>query len=132
MRLREETDIIPVATEYVVAISLWEKSWSVHFALAVIQQSTITGAEHMNTPSPACSSATMVDCSMRSRSMKLRKSSLYTLRSGSWKVYMGISRGSCSLVHSPVTCIRARDMMAELACEIPRERRFSVAPDTEG
>lgn len=36
--------------------------------------------------SPACSRATMVACSIRSRSMKLLKSSLYTLRSGSWNV----------------------------------------------
>ena len=35
---------------------------------------------------PACSRATMVACSIKSRSTKLRKSSLYTLRSGSWNV----------------------------------------------
>lgn len=35
---------------------------------------------------PACSRATIVACSIKSRSTKLRKSSLYTLRSGSWNV----------------------------------------------
>lgn len=38
---------------------------------------------------------------------------------------MGISRGNCSLVHSLATCSRARDTIAELAWEIPRDRRFS-------
>lgn len=75
---------------------------------------------------PACSNATMVACSIKSRSMKLLKSSLYTLRSGSWNVQMGISKGNCSLLQSFATCERARETMAELAWEIPLERRFSV------
>lgn len=38
---------------------------------------------------------------------------------------MGISRGNCSLVQSLATCSRARETIAELAWEIPRDRRFS-------
>lgn len=45
---------------------------------------------------------------------------------------MGISRGNCSLVHSLATCSRARETIAELAWEIPRERRFSVGEDEKG
>lgn len=41
---------------------------------------------HLRCHPPACSNATMVACSIRSLSMKLLKSSLYTLRSGSWNV----------------------------------------------
>lgn len=74
--------------------------------------------------SPACSSATSIDCSMRSRSMKLRKSSVYTVRSGSWKVQMGIS-SRCSLLPLLETWERARETMVELAWEMPRDRRFS-------
>lgn len=39
---------------------------------------------------------------------------------------MGISSGNCSLLHSLATWDRARETMAELAWEIPRERRFSA------
>lgn len=73
---------------------------------------------------PACSSATSIDCSMRSRSMKLRKSSVYTVRSGSWKVQMGIS-SRCSLLPLLETWDRARETMVELAWEMPRDKRFS-------
>lgn len=69
-----------------------------------------------------------MDCSMRSLSMKLRKSSLYTVRSGSWKAQMGISRG-CSLLPPPPpleTWDRARETMLELAWEMPLDRRFSA------
>lgn len=60
--------------------------------------------------------------------MKLRKSSRYTVRSGSWKVHRGMSRSS-SLLGPPVfeTWLRAKDTMVELAWEIPLDRRFSVA-----
>lgn len=44
---------------------------------------------------------------------------------------MGISKGNCSLVHSLATCRRARETIAELAWEIPRDRRFSAAMHTE-
>lgn len=78
---------------------------------------------------PACSKATSMDCSMRSLSMKLRKSSLYTVRSGSWKAQMGISRG-CSLLPPPPpleeTWDRARETRLELAWEMPLDRRFSA------
>lgn len=61
--------------------------------------------------------------------MKLRKSSLYTVRSGSWKAQMGISRG-CSLLPPPPpleeTWERARETMLELAWEMPLDRRFSA------
>lgn len=61
--------------------------------------------------------------------MKLRKSSLYTVRSGSWKAQMGISRG-CSLLPPPPpleeTWDRARETMLELAWEMPLDRRFSA------
>lgn len=50
---------------------------------------------------PACSKATIMDCSIRSLSMKPRKSSRYTVRSGSWKVHRGVSR-SGSLLLPPV------------------------------
>lgn len=78
--------------------------------------------------SPACSKATIIDCSMRSLSMKPRKSSRYTVRSGSWKVHRGVSRRG-SLLVPPVleTWERARDTMVELAWEMPLDRRFSVA-----
>lgn len=39
---------------------------------------------------------------------------------------MGISKGNCSLLQSFATCERARETMAELAWEMPLERRFSV------
>lgn len=61
--------------------------------------------------------------------MKLRKSSLYTVRSGSWKAQTGISRG-CSLLPPPPpleeTWDRARETMLELAWEMPLDRRFSA------
>lgn len=78
--------------------------------------------------SPACSKATIIDCSIRSLSMKPRNSSLYTVRSGSWKVHRGVSR-SGSLLVPPVfeTWERAKDTMVELAWEMPLDRRFSVA-----
>lgn len=80
--------------------------------------------------SPACSKATIIDCSMRSLSMKPRKSSRYTVRSGSWNVHKGVSRRG-SLLQLPVleTCDRARDTMVELAWEMPLDRRFSVAAE---
>lgn len=56
--------------------------------------------------------------------MKLRKSSVYTVRSGSWKVQMGIS-SRCSLLPLLETWDRARETMVELAWEMPRDRRFS-------
>ena len=56
--------------------------------------------------------------------MKLRKSSVYTVRSGSWKVQMGIS-SRCSLLPLLETWDRARETMVELAWEMPRNRRFS-------
>lgn len=78
--------------------------------------------------SPACSKATIIDCSIRSLSMKPRKSSRYTVRSGSWKVQRGVSR-SGSLLVPPVfeTWERAKDTIVELAWEMPLDRRFSVA-----
>lgn len=66
-----------------------------------------------------------MDCSIRSRSMKLRKSSEYTVRSGSWKVQMGISSRCSLLLPLLETWERARDTMVELAWEMPRDRRFS-------
>lgn len=82
--------------------------------------------------SPACSKATIIDCSIRSLSMKPRKSSRYTVRSGSWKVHRGVSR-SGSLLVPPVleTWERARDTMVELAWEMPLDRRFSVAAERQ-
>ena len=56
--------------------------------------------------------------------MKLRNSSVYTVRSGSWKVEMGIS-SRCSLLPLLETWERARETMVELAWEMPRDRRFS-------
>lgn len=56
--------------------------------------------------------------------MKLRKSSVYTVRSGSWKVQMGIS-SRCSLLPLLETWDRARETMVELAWEMPRDSRFS-------
>lgn len=78
--------------------------------------------------SPACSKATIIDCSIRSLSMNPRKSSRYMVRSGSWKVHRGVSR-SGSLLLPPVleTWERARETMVELAWEMPLDRRFSVA-----
>lgn len=82
--------------------------------------------------SPACSKATIIDCSIRSLSMKPRKSSRYMVRSGSWKVHRGVSR-SGSLLVPPVleTWERARDTMVELAWEMPLDRRFSVAAERQ-
>lgn len=78
--------------------------------------------------SPACSKATIMDCSIRSLSMNPRKSSRYMVRSGSWKVHRGVSK-SGSLLLPPVleTWERAKDTMVELAWEMPLDRRFSVA-----
>lgn len=56
--------------------------------------------------------------------MKLRNSSVYTVRSGNWKVEMGIS-SRCSLLPLLETWERARETMVELAWEMPRDRRFS-------
>lgn len=77
--------------------------------------------------SPACSRATIIDCSMRSLSTNPRKSSWYTVRSGSWNVHRGVSR-SASLVLPPVleTWERAKDTMVELAWEMPLDSLFSV------
>ena len=72
-----------------------------------------------------------MDCSIRSLSMKLRKSSRYTVRSGSWKVQSGVSRSGSLLPPVLETWERARDTMVELAWEIPLDRRFSVAKNTK-
>lgn len=45
---------------------------------------------------------------------------------------MGISSGNCSLLHSLATWDRAKDTMAELAWEIPRESRFSAGGKVRG